>query len=39
MSKKFYNRVTKHNRVQAVPSKLIKTKTGEVILYDLYMMK
>lgn len=39
MSKKFYNRVTKHNRVQAVPSKVIETREGKVILYDLYMIK
>ena len=39
MSKKSYNRATKHNRVQALPSKIIKTINGQIILYDLYMMK
>ena len=39
MSKKFYQRVTKHNRVQAIPSKIIDCKEGKVILYNLFMMK
>ena len=39
MSKKFYQRVTKHNRVQAIPSKSIDGKEGKITLYNLYMMK
>lgn len=39
MSKKFYQRVTKHNRVQAIPNKIIDGKEGKIILYNLFMMK
>lgn len=37
MSKKSYNRATKHNRVQAVPCR--RENDGEILTYDLYMKK
>ena len=38
MSKKSFKRATAHNRVQAVPSRVIKNSKGEVIKewYDIY---